>query len=246
MDGLELALFLISAFCGGLVNGLAGFALGLVVSAVWLHLLTPVETAVLIIGYGVVLQAYGNWKLRHALRWERMWPFILGGAFGVPAGTILLTHTDPDYLRIGVGVLQVAYATYGLARPKIKPVPSNVPVDVGVGVINGLLSGLTGLPGVIVTIWCQLRGWPKDTQRSVFQPIIFATVLMSAVSMTLTGAVTMPTVKLYLLALPAVLVGTWSGHRLYGKLNDEAFRKVVLILLLVSGLTLIVPLSIFR
>jgi hypothetical protein len=38
----------------------------------------------------------------------------------------------------------------------------------------------------------------------------------------------------------------WIGLKLYGKLDDAAFRKVILVLLLVSGLTLVVPMSLFR
>ena len=45
MDGSVLALFLLATFVGGIVTGLAGFAMGLVVSGVWLHILTPAQTA---------------------------------------------------------------------------------------------------------------------------------------------------------------------------------------------------------
>jgi hypothetical protein len=38
----------------------------------------------------------------------------------------------------------------------------------------------------------------------------------------------------------------WLGLKIYGRLDDQAFRKVILVLLLVSGLTLIVPVSLFR
>jgi hypothetical protein len=60
------------------------------------------------------------------------------------------------------------------------------------------------------------------------------------------GAITAETIKLYLLGLPLLLVGLWSGFKLYGKLDDEAFRRVILFLLLLSGLTLAIPISIFR
>jgi hypothetical protein len=43
-----------------------------------------------------------------------------------------------------------------------------VPADGGIGFLNGLFGGLTGFTGIIVTIWCQLRGCPKDVQRTVF------------------------------------------------------------------------------
>ena len=64
---------------------------------------------------------------------------------------------------------------------------------------------------------------------------------MSAVSLSFAGAVTAETVKLYVLGLPVLLAGMWIGLKLYGKLDDAAFRKVLLLLLLVSGLALIVP-----
>jgi uncharacterized membrane protein YfcA len=47
--------------------------------------------------------------------------------------------------------------------------------------------------------------------------------------------------RLFLIGLPAVLVGTWAGLRLYGRLDEASFRRVVLAVLLLSGLALTVP-----
>ncbi len=244
MDGVVLGVFLASVFFGGIVTGLAGFAMGLVVSGFWLHILTPVQTAALIVGYGLLVQSYGLWRLRHALRWRAVAPFILGGAVGIPVGAALLTTLNPDYMRIGVGVLLIVYSTYALARPHLKPMHAGFAVETGVGVVNGVLAGMTGLAGPIITIWCQLRGWPKDTQRAIFQPVILAAFAMTAVSLAFTGAVTIDLVRLYLYGLPALAAGLWLGIKLYGRLDEAAFRKVILVLLFLSGLTLIVPWSV--
>jgi uncharacterized membrane protein YfcA len=149
-------------------------------------------------------------------------------------------------MRIGIGVLLVVYSIYSLARPAIKLTHEGVPTEVGVGFLNGLLAGLTGLVGIVVVIWCQLRNWPKDVQRAVFQPVLLATILTSTASLSVAGAVTAETMKLYLLGLPCMLAGTWVGLRLYGKLDDAKFRKIILLLLLVSGLSLVIPWSMFR
>ena len=242
MDVTTTGLFLSALFFGGLTTGLAGFALALVVSGIWLHILTPTQTVTLIVGYNLLTQSYAIWKLRHALSWGRVAPFIVGGAVGVPIGTALLTWINPAHLRIGVGVLLLLYSIYSLARPALKPVQSSSPIDLGVGFFNGLLGGLTALTGIIVTVWCQLRAWPKDEQRTVFQPVNLAAVVMSAISLSIAGAVTLETAKLYLLGLPVMMAGMWVGLKLYGKLDDAAFRKVLLWLLLVSGLALVAPL----
>jgi hypothetical protein len=121
-------------------------------------------------------------------------------------------------------------------------VPDNVfSADVGVGFMNGMLAGLTGLPGFIITIWCQLRGWKKDLQRAVFQPVMLAAIVVNVISLGIAGAITADTLRLYLLGLPAMAAGLWVGFKLYGTLDDAAFRKVILVLLVISGLALIPP-----
>ena len=238
---LSLTVFLIATFIGGVTTGLAGFAMGLVVSGIWLHILTPVQTASLIIGYGLLVQGYGIFKLRHAFDWRKLAPFIIGGTIGVPIGTMLLTYLNPAYLRLGVGVLLVLYSIYGLVQPALKPVQSGIPADTGIGFLNGLLGGLTGLAGVIVAIWCQVQGWPKDVQRAIYQPVIFTAFAMSAVWLGVSGAISVDIVKLFLFGVPVLLAGVWLGMRLYGRLDEATFRRIILILLLLSGIFLVVP-----
>src|SRR6186997_2748098 len=235
MDGWHLALFLAATYFGGLVSGLSGFAMGLVVSGVWLHLITPQQNALLIVLCGLVTQGSGIWRVRHAISWRAVAPYIIGGAIGIPAGIVLLTSVNPDTLRLAIGVLLLAYSLHSLIRPTFKPSKANFPANLGVGVINGLISGLTGLGGVAVTVWCQLRGGKKDELRAIFQPVLFATFVMTTVSFAIAGAFTIETIKLYALALPVLIAGIWSGIGLYGKLDDAAFHKVILVLLLASG-----------
>src|SRR6266702_7441703 len=75
---LTVALYLTATLAAALVTGVAGFAFGLVAAGVWLHILTPMQTATLIIAFGLVVQGISVWKLRRALRWSRLWPFLLG------------------------------------------------------------------------------------------------------------------------------------------------------------------------
>jgi uncharacterized membrane protein YfcA len=77
VDALHLAIFLIATFTVAVVTGLTGFAFGLVVSSAWLFIMTPAETASLIITFGLIVQGYAVWKLRHALDWRKFWPFVV-------------------------------------------------------------------------------------------------------------------------------------------------------------------------
>ena len=242
MDGfsIELPLFLLATFAGALVAGLSGFAFGLVAASIWLYILSPLQTATLIIAFGLIVQGYSVWKLRRALDFQKLWPFVLGAAIGVPVGVGVLTWTNPAHVRMGVGAFLVLYSLYAYFRPAIPPVTKGgAAADAGVGFLNGVLGGITGLAGILVTIWCGVRGWPKDMQRTVFQPVAIAIFLMSAVWIGARGAITADIVKLFLIGLPALFAGTWLGLKLFGRLNEAAFRKIVLVLLLASGVMLI-------
>ena len=244
MDGFpfELPLFLVATFAGAVVAGLSGFAFGLVAASLWLYILTPLQSATLIIAFGLIVQGYSVWKLRKALDWRKLWPFVLGAAFGVPAGVALLTWSDPRSVRIAVGIFLVLYSLYAFFRPALNPVKAGgAAADAAVGFANGVLAGLTGLAGILVTIWTGLRGWPKEVQRAVFQPVAVAIFLMSAVWLGAKGTVTAETAKLFALGLPCLIAGTWLGLKLFGRIDEAAFRKVVLGLLFVSGVALVIP-----
>jgi len=233
---LFIALFATATFAAAMVAGVAGFAFGLIASAVWLYILTPLQTATLIIWFGLVVQGYAVIKLWYAVSWPRIAPFLLGAVFGVPLGVFVLAAANPQSLRTLVGAVLVAYSLYGLARPTMNPVThGGRTADAGVGFLNGALGGATGLAGIIATIWCQLRGWPKDQQRAVFQPLGVATFAMSAIWLGGKGSMSRDELWLFAIGLPALLVGHWLGLKLYGKLDEAQFRRVVLILLLLSG-----------
>jgi uncharacterized membrane protein YfcA len=237
---LDLTIFLVATFAGALVAGLSGFAFGLVAASIWLYILTPLQTATLIIAFGLIVQGYSVWKLRHALEWAKLWPFVLGAAVGVPVGVAILGWANPAHVKVSIGVFLVLYSLYALFRPKMASVTAGgAAADAGVGFLNGVLGGITGLAGILVTIWCGLRGWPKDRQRTIFQPVAVAIFAMSAGWLGIKGAVSADTIRLFLFGLPVLLAGTWLGMKLYGHLDETAFRRVVLVLLLVSGAVLI-------
>jgi len=123
-SALNLAIYLTATFAAAMVTGLVGFAFGLVAAAAWLHILSPLQTATLIMSFGLVVQGFSVWKLRQALRWQRLWPFLVGAAIGLPLGVAVLRYTNPGYVRIGVGIVLILFSLYSLVRPTLKPVSS--------------------------------------------------------------------------------------------------------------------------
>ncbi|HYU12362.1 MAG TPA: sulfite exporter TauE/SafE family protein [Stellaceae bacterium] len=244
MDGfatLDLALFAAGTFAAAFVTGLAGFAFGIVAAAVWVHFLAPAQAAALIVAFGLIVQGVSVWKLRRAIKWPRLVPFLIGGAIGVPIGAEVLRWTAPGNLRVAVGAILVVFSLWNLFRPSLASMArAGVVADGAVGVVNGVIGGATGLAGIAAVIWCSLRGWPPAEQRAVFQPAGVAVFVMTGLWLGGAGMIGLDTLRLFLIGLPALAVGTWAGLKLFGRLDDAAFRRIVLALLLISGLSLLI------
>jgi len=227
-------------FAAAFVTGVSGFAFGLVAAAIWLQVLPASQTTAMIVAYALLVQGYAVWKLRRSIAGTRVWPFILGSAIGIPAGAFLLRWLSSGQFKSSVAVLLIVFSLYNLVRPKMPSMAwAGRAGDGIVGVLNGALGAATGLAGIVVVIWSSMRGWKPDEQRAVFQPTGVATFLMCLLAFGGTGIITSEIVRLFVLGLPCLLLGTIAGWSLYGKLNEAAFRKVVHWLLLGSGIALI-------
>src|SRR5260370_32937419 len=102
LDVSDLVLFIGATFAASFVAGFAGFAFGIVAAAVWLHFLTPGQSAALIVAFGLIVQGMAVWKLRRAVKLGRLAPFLIGGAIGVPIGAGLLWWTSTAALRVAI------------------------------------------------------------------------------------------------------------------------------------------------
>src|SRR6266576_20549 len=86
------------------------------------------------------------------------------------------------------------------------------------------VAGPTGFDGIILTIWCTLSGWPPPEQRAIFQPVGVFVFLLTALFLGGTGTIAPGTLSLFLIGLPAVALGTSTGLKLFGRLNETSFR----------------------
>jgi uncharacterized protein len=205
-----LGILWLGAFLGALAVGGAGFAFALVASSVWLHALPPLQTAVLVLASGVCLHLFS-----------------------------LLTRSDPGVLKTSLGFFLLAYGLFALMAPRLPHVSGGGRLADGVvGFIGGILGGLGGFSGVLPTIWAQLRGWSKETIRGVCQPFIF---LAQLTSLALLGGIAIDRASIVMFAaiVPALLVGSWVGWLIYGRLDERRFRQVLAALLALSGLVLV-------
>ncbi|MBV7394325.1 sulfite exporter TauE/SafE family protein [Mameliella sediminis] len=112
-------------------------------------------------------------------------------------------------------------------------------LEIGIGGIAGFIGGLSGVWGPPTVAYLTAMGTEKREQMRV-QGVIYG---LGAVALTVghlgSGVLNGRTVWLSLLLLPPALIGMWLGGRVQDRIDQQAFRRATLVVLLVAGLNLV-------
>jgi uncharacterized membrane protein YfcA len=237
---MELALTVIAgAALAGFVQGLSGFGFGLTAMSIWAWTLDPKLAAVLSVSGALTGQVVAAVTVRRGWDLRRLVPFIAGGLVGLPVGLAILPRLDVPMFKSVLGVFLVVVCPLMFFSARLPQVRGGRFGDAVAGAAGGVMSGIGGFSGVVPTLWLTLRGWPKDEQRSVIQSFNLAMLAASFVGFLMSGFIMRPMLPLLVLVPPAMLLPSLLGARLYGRISDQDFRKVVLGLLFASGIALL-------
>ena len=178
---------------------------------------------------------------------RRSWPHIqwpgvimicLGVVFGVPLGTWILGIGKPTIvLTILGGVLIIAGVLFLSVRSGT-PVRWKAWSAPPVGLLSGFLGGLFGVGGPPVIIYYQLSGVTKAVFRGSLMAIFLIIALVRVPSYIVGGLITEPRLWSALALVPAVMTGALVGGRLHIHLSEDAFKRIVSVVLVLIGLLL--------
>lgn len=236
VDMAIAAVVLISAT----VSSIAGFAFAALAGIGLAFLaLDPVRAVHTIVLCSIATQLYAVWQLRRNIRWLALWPMLAAGALTVPCGVWLLLHAQTAIYRIGLGVLLIGYGAYSIVRSEEWQVRVSRSRDALAGALGGFIGGLTAFPGMLMTIWCSLRGADKVGQRAIYQPYILSMQLVTVASLHILGRGHLGNGDDLRYVIFAVL-GAAAGFALFKRMSATQFRVALNVLLVVSGFGLLV------
>ncbi|CAO4178372.1 sulfite exporter TauE/SafE family protein [Methylorubrum populi] len=241
---MDISTYVIVGFgaaLAGFVQGLSGFAFGLVAISVWAWVIDPASAAALAVTGSLTGQIIAALSVRRGFDLAHLAPFILGGLAGIPLGAALVPHLDMSWFKTILGALLVLWCPAMLLSKDLPRVTLGGRVaDAAVGFGGGVLGGLGGFTGTLPTLWCTLRGYERDVQRAVIQNFNLSMLAVTFIVYLSSGLVTARMLPMIAVVLPSMLVPTLFGTRIYVGLSETGFRRLVLGLLTVSGIALLV------
>lgn len=226
---MELYLFLgVIAFCAGFIQGLSGFG-SVLLSLPLMTLFLDIKTAVPVVAlFGVSLTTFLLIQLRHHWDWKKVYPLCLGAIPGIPMGVLFLSRTDGRFIQWVVGAVLVAYAIYGLfLRPTATKMGRAWAYTFGFAA--GFLGGAIGASGPPVIVYTSLQPWTKDQIKVTLQGFFIVSGILVVLFQAMGGLVTGTVVWYFFTALPLLLIGSWCGSMLYGRIGEDSFRTILLV-----------------
>ena len=97
---------------------------------------------------------------------------------------------------------------------------------------------IDGDAGGASTIWCDMHGFSKNQQRGLVQPFIAAMQICALALLLSSHNISSHVLVDLAISVPALVAGTALGIVLFNRVDQLAFRRIVLIILLFSGLSL--------
>ena len=230
---------LLGSLLAGFIQGLSGFGFAVVAMSYWAWFLEPKTAAILTLYGGLLGQTISALKVRTGFVIKLVGPFIFGGLVGIPIGSTLLPYLDITLFKRLLGIFLLIWCPLMLFAHIIPPVQIRYKVvNLLVGLCGGIMSGFGGFAGVLPTLWCTLNSYEKETQRAIIQNFSLSILWATMIVYIYQGLINSSHIKLFAIMTPAVLISSIIGAKLFYKISPSSFRKIVLTVLMFSGLAL--------
>lgn len=223
----------------GFVQGLSGFGSALVMVPLMIHLLPPRVVVPTALVFGTILNGYLMVKEREHLEMKRIWPLLIAGIAGLPAGALLLIFVDASYLKVLIGLVIILTGILILLGISMK-VKREKPAMIPVGLLSGILNGSISISGPPVILFFSNQRMKKGNFRGNIVSYFLILNIFTIPVFAVTGLFTYGVLIYSIILLAPLILGLLIGIKAARRIGEGGFRKLVLILVTITGLSSLV------
>lgn len=237
---LSTVVILMASVLRGLTGfGFALFAVPLLSFVLPMNILVPSMSL-----FNILASIYLLIKIRVKLKARYFLPMFIASLAGIPIGVYALQHFNEEVLRLLVGIVIVVFSMLLIFGNDKEPRFKSKPV-VFAGFLSGILGSSISISGPPVALAMNRKKYSKDLFRANFTVFGLLSSLLISVVYLVKGILVVASVKFTAFFFPVLLLGSSLGNRWARNIKQEKFSKVVIVLNIVTGLT-VVLMTIFR
>lgn len=168
---------------------------------------------------------------------RRLVPFML---VGVGVGATLLASHRSGWLMVALGLFVLVMALRGLLQGRTPQAPLGTRLAAPAGLVGGVSGALFGIGGPIYTMYLVRRLPDTEAFRATISMVILVSGVVRLAAFAATGLMGSGGLwKTAALALPCCLAGLWVGTRLRSRVPGDSLRRLIYLLLVASGVSVL-------
>lgn len=223
------------------MQGLSGFGFGLVAMSVLPFFMELTSAVPLIAVYSLTLTLMMGWRHRAGLDRASALPMVVGGVLGIPIGIFFLKSGNPVWVKGTLGTVLMVFALWSLRSNARVGAPIANGWGLPAGFLGGILGGAFNTSGPPVVIYCSLRAWPKQQTVASLQAFFNVAGIAAVTGHSLSGLLTPALLWDNMVSIPALLGGLMIGNHLHDRVDQDAFRRVLLGAIFLFGVAYVAP-----
>lgn len=232
-----MILAVISAF---IVKGMCGFANTLVFSTILSFNTNNINISPLELIVGYPANVIIAWKERKSVTAKVCVPLSLLVILGSIPGILFLKSGNTQVIKIIFGFVVFLIGVEMFFREYQKEKSKSSPVALAfIGIISGLLCGLFGI-GALLAAYVSRTTENNSSFKGNLCVVYLIENTLRIVLYSMSGIITLSILKSALFLIPFMLFGLLIGIGLAKILDEKVVKKAVIILLILSGISLII------
>lgn len=235
-----MLLWIIATLVAFFIKGLCGFANTLVFTSVLGFGEANVNISPVELVLGLPTNLILTWKNRKQLKasvWIPLALLVLGGS--IP-GAILLKNIDTQILKIIFGGAVVIIGIEMLLREYQSSKVKESKIVLGlIGIISGLLCGLFGIGALMAAYVGRVTDTTSEFKANI-SAVFIAENTVRIILYSMIGVITADTLKRSVILIPIMFIGLFLGMKSAQILDEKVIKKIVIVLLIISGIVLII------
>lgn len=235
-----MALWIVAALAAYFVKGLCGFANTLVFSSILAFGTTNANISPVELMLGIPTNIILTWKNRSKLKRSVYLPLAALVLLGLIPGAFLLKNLDARFVKVifGAVVILVGIEIY-LRDIKGWQFRESRAVTILISLLSGLLCGLFGV-GVLLAACVSRMTDSSEAFKANFCAVNIIENTCRLILYSALGIITLSAVKTAAMLFPFMLAGLFAGMKSSAFLNEKTAKKLVILLLILSGVMMIV------
>lgn len=229
-------LLLLFALGAAFVQRTTGFGFGIFIMTMLPYLLPSYGEATALSGLlAMVTSSIIVYKNRQHIVWRNLLPILCVFLVFSVVAIEFLSIMRRDTLHIILGITLIAaslYFWFFSDRIKVRP---TIATQASLGTLSGFMGGFFGMQGPPAVLYFLSVSDTKEKYIALTQTYFLLGNLMMTCYRFHAGFISDTVLRSWMLAIPAVLLGTYIGNIVYKHLQMPLLRKIVYIYIGLSG-----------